>query len=287
MTISFHALRGISKYRGVAALASAALLALLAAGTASASHPRPGSGTPYRVPLVNAYEQCSKFTAYTHGPEGTPSCPAFALSQLTNGNTGTSSGFVRLAVFCDNGASPPCTAASGDQEDISIEAFVNDVRCRFAGFLCNGGTNESDYFGEVMLRFPIRLTDHYNEEGLPAEPCASPAGDPPCQSATVIDWDSFGIPFACTTVGSDTAPPGSTCSLTTTIDSLAAPTAVTERQRGIYRLPGEIQVADPGEDQVFDAPPSLTAGVGGGFGCPTFCGTGDENVFMAQGLFAP
>ncbi len=248
------------------------LLALTLAGTALATHPRPGTGSPFRVPLVNAFEPCGAPDA-GHA-SGQPSCsPAPLLSPLLKStSTGVMSGFVKMTVFC----APPsvgspatsCSDVAGDQEDIAIEGEVTDVSCAMVGPFCGGGPGV-DYTGPVVLNLPTRLTDHANT----GAPCPGALGAPPCKTATLRD-NLIGIPTTCAPMGVPTSAPGSKCSWGTTLDS-NLPGEVLELQRGNLMHFGNVNVVDPGGD--------------GSFGpmCPPICGTADERITRVQGLFTP
>ena len=135
-----------------------------------------------------------------------------------------------------------------DEADIGINAFATDVR----------SISNADYTGELMLRTAIRITDlstapHLNEP------------------ATVTDLQ-LSLPFGCEpTAGAG----GSACTVNTTADTLV-PGFTREGARALIST-YSFEVTDAGDDGVID----------GGDGCPLDCGTGDEKLFLRQGLFAP
>jgi hypothetical protein len=226
-----------------------------------------------RVPLVNAYEECLSGDAdVLHGAEASDSCANGPPESpfLRTGTAGSSGGAVKLEVICTNAETVPCPAA-GDQEDVRLTIFQTDVRCATAGYGCTSANQ--DYSGPLLLKLPVRITDHYNRASSPV-PCTDTNGASPCITATTVDAE-FGVSVPCTPVGPATAP-GSNCTLTTTMDAVATPDFVTEFQRASVRAFEDIDLQDAGADEVLNVP-----------GCPFDCGTGDENGFVAQGILAP
>jgi hypothetical protein len=255
----------------VLSLALGSLLALALASIALATHPRPGGGTPFRVPFVPAFAQClSPNTTHT-APLALPSCtpPVMSSTLLTQGTTGGGTGFGKLEVFCNGGGAteqPPCTTTAGDQEDIRVTAAVQDVRCVGVSTGCTGAG--ADYTGQVLGNSDIRITDHSNPVV-----CANGTGTG-CTTATVQDTN-FAVPVSCVTTSSAN---GSNCNITTTIDTLVAGT-VKELQRGVVSV-FSLNVKDLGPDG------SITP-VGAPLPCPPVCGTGDEAKYQDQGIFLP
>ena len=144
-------------------------------------------------------------------------------------------------------AGDPSTTA--DEADLEISAVATDVR---------NASDQTDYAGEVMLTAFLRITDS-----------ASGFGG---VSATVQDM-RFAAPTVC--VPTDDPGTGSTCSIATTADTLV-PGAIVEGKRALIGAQN-IRLRDAGPDGDLDSPP----------GCPPVCGTGDEQPFLVQGLFAP
>jgi hypothetical protein len=216
-------------------------------------YPRPGSGSPLRVALVPSYAKCTAPNTTHITPLNRPSCnpPVQQSSLLTTSSVGKGGGFVRLDVFCNGGASgevPPCSTTAGDQADVNIAATATDVRKRSDG---------TDYVGKVILNAAMRVTDQSNGAGA--------------FSGTVTDLQ-FGVPINC--VGNTTSDLGSTCNLSTTTDTLVPGFAKEGKRMVVSAL--SVNLKDAGLD-----------GSVGGAGCPPTCGTGDESVYMDQGVFAP
>jgi arylsulfatase A-like enzyme len=229
----------------------------------NSTYPRPGTGTPLRAPLVPEYQQCDSPNTTHVAPLDKPSCtpPRQSSSLLTMGTTGAGGGFARFDVFCNGGATgelPPCSTTVGDQVDVSLSVTLTDVRCVSAGAGC--ALAGSGYSGQVLLDERLRQTDSSN--GASSE-------DP----GTVQDFD-FSLPISCTI--SSLPPMGSSCSIATTLDALV-PNYVKEKKRTIMDLQS-LAVNDAGPDG------TLTPGSGA---CPPTCGSGDEKVFMREGVFAP
>jgi hypothetical protein len=256
------------------ALAAGALVALSLASVASATHPRPGGGTPFRVPLVPSFKACTAPNSTHVAPLAQPSCtpPALESAILTTGNAGAGSGFSRLDVKCVGGAPgevPPCSTTAGDHEDIGVFSQASDIRCAVGGIPGCPAAN-GDYTGGVIGQSVIRITDHSN--GTPATVCSTGTGAPPCTTATVQDL-TFSVLASCTATPASAN--GSNCGVNTTIDALLAGT-VKELQRGVVSIFG-IRIRDAGPDGL----------VNPGTGCPPACGTGDETEFGTQGIFIP
>ena len=201
-------------------------------------YPRPKGATPLRVSLVPAHGLCSSPNR-EHGPPlafGSCNPPVAESAQLTtgtpdlNGQATGMSGFVRYETLVGNPATP------ADEADLSLRVEITDVREQ--GSL-------ADYAGEVQAQASTRLTNR--DGGV---------------TATVSD-----VLFPLTTQCAPTADAtiGSTCSLTTTLDTLI-PGAVVESARTILQL-GQVRVVDGGPD-----------------GDPT---TAPNTVFLRQGIFVP
>jgi Tol biopolymer transport system component len=196
-------------------------------------YPRPKGATPVRVSLVPAYGQCTS-PDRMHGPPlafGSCSAPAQESGELTVGDAPANmSGYVRYETVLGNPATP------ADEADIGLRVQISDVRKQ--------GTL-ADYVGEVEAQAMTRLTDH--DAGV---------------TATAAD-----VRFPLTTQCAATADTGigSTCSLTTTLDTLI-PGAVVERARTMLQL-GQVRVIDGGAD-------GDTA-------------TEPNTVFLRQGIFVP
>jgi hypothetical protein len=214
------------------------------------SFPRPGSATPLRVPLVPEYERCTDPDA-THAPPlelEACSSPRLSSDLLTTSRAGRGGAFAKLTVR----AGDPQTAE--DEADIGIAATATDVR----------STSGGDYTGRLVLSTALRITDTAN--GAPAD-----------VPATVRDLE-LGIPVDC--VGTPSPDVGGTCNVDTTADTLV-PGFTREGARAILSS-FSVKLLDAGADGAI-APGSDPVGLG----CPPTCGSGDESVFLRQGLFAP
>jgi hypothetical protein len=262
--------------RSTASAAMGLALVLALTSVALATHPRPGGGTPDRVPLVIAYEECTQPNAVHKPPFDLPSCspPVQTSRLLTTQTTGAQNGFVRFDVFCRGTTTtetPPCNATPGDQEDIRVFFTLEDVRCQVTGPPVPGcGAATGLYDGDLMAEISMRWTDHANAPPPgPATACPDPSGQPPCVTATLVDF-SYDFPVTCVT---------GKCNLTTTLDTMT-PDAVTERQRAIHAT--DVGVFDAGPDGLV-VPPVL-APINP---CPPRCGTGDETLYVEGGIFAP
>jgi dipeptidyl aminopeptidase/acylaminoacyl peptidase len=212
-----------------------------------AGYPRPRAATPVSIRLVPASKPCTAPNA-THGaPLSSPSCspPSPSSDFLTVGTPDAnlmSANFTGLVSL--KAISPSPDPSDGDQADVTIEVSLTDVRRR---------ADLTDYTGEVGLVLPLRVTDRFN--GSQYSPSIHPA--------TATDTP-LRMSVACT--ATDDVSIGSTCSATTSADSLM-PGIALERQRAVWGL-GQVQVYDGGADGDADT-------------------TGDNTLFAVQGLFAP
>jgi hypothetical protein len=256
--------------RMVLSLALGSLMAFTLVSVAQATHPRPGSGSPFRVPLVNSYKKCASPNTTHVAPLAFPSCtpPVVSSTQLTTGNTGAAGGLSRLDVFCNGGApgeTPPCGTTAGDQEDINVFATQTDVRCQVLNALHGCPAVGADYTGSLIGQSDVRITDHANPTV-----CGTATGSG-CTVATVQDIAFSVIVGPCVDNGGTN---GANCTVSTTIDALV-PNAVKELQRGVVSIFG-IKALDAGPD-----------GIVTGVSCPPTCGSGDEVTFIDQGIFIP
>ena len=195
--------------------------------TETPGYARPRGATPFRVPLVPAFDQCTSPNT-THGaPLAFGSCapPRQTSPNLTvgtpdaNGSSASSIGYLLLKVL------PGDPEATGDQADVELTLEITDVR----------RTNDlADYTGDVEGRTVVRITD----SGSGA------SGDEP---ATTQDFSfSAAAPCAATPAGST----GATCSSVTTLDALI-PGSIREGARSIWQL-GDVQLFDGGPDGLAD-----------------------------------
>jgi hypothetical protein len=237
-------------------LAAAALVVMLVATVANAAHPRPKSGTPIRVSMVPAFNQCTAGTANrTHGPPLVfPSCnpPVQTSGAITvgtpdaNGAAANSVGSIKIRVIAGDPATP------ADEADVELIGASSDIRCK-AGTTACGAANAADgadYTGELQGNAQIRITDHWN--------AVAPGGGP--DAATVVD-----IPFPVTTPCAGTASTaiGSNCNITTTADTVV-PGSVKELKRAVVEI-NQIHVNDGGVDGVVGTDPNTLFGVQGIF----------------------
>ena len=161
-----------------------------------------------------------------------------------------------LTIGTAGGGAPPSPATQScqanpdtttDEADVRLSGFASDVRTK----------SGADYGGKVVLTVKLRITDAGSGFGG--------------VSATVQDV-RFSAPIDC--VGTMGPIGGSVCSLDTTLDSLV-PGFAREGARAVITM-SRVELLDAGADGDVGAPD-----------CPPKCGTGDEDVFLRQGLFAP
>jgi hypothetical protein len=219
--------------------------------SAAVPYPRPGGASPLNVPLVPEFEQCTSPDQQHAFPLGEPSCssPSLESSQLTMDRLGRGQGSARLDVLPGNPSTLP------DEADVKVMAAASDVRKQSDG---------SDYTGQVVLTTAIRMTDFAN---------GSTASDP----ATVQDAE-LSVPITCAATPDPAI--GSSCTVNTTVDTLV-PGFAREGDRTIIST-FSLALEDAGADgSVTPSPDPL------GLGCPPTCGSGDESVFLRQGIFTP
>jgi hypothetical protein len=194
-------------------------------------YPRSKGATPFSVPLVIAYRDCTSANTVHGAPLANPSCtPPVPTSDWlrvgtpdSNGAGARSIGFVLLKTIVGNSSTP------ADEADLKLRLSVIDVRQM---------TGLGDYGGELQVKLAIRITDRLN-------------GSAPVDPGTVQD-----IPFTFTgtcTPTSDTAI-GSSCTADTTADALL-PGAITEGARTIWQV-GTVEVWDGGSDGDVDTRPN-------------------------------
>jgi hypothetical protein len=195
----------------------------LAADFQATGYPRPRGATPFRVPLVPAFQQCAAPNR-THGaPLALSSCspPVQASANLTfgspdaNGKAANALGFVVLRAVAGNPSTP------ADEADAVLSVSLTDVRST-AGL--------GDYTGELQETTTLRITDK----------ASGPGGN---QAATVQDIP-YPVTVPCAATSSSLI--GSTCSLLTGLDALV-PGTVAEGKRTIWEL-DQVRVLDGGPD---------------------------------------
>jgi hypothetical protein len=210
-------------------------------------YPRPGFASPLRVPLVPAYRQCSTGENATHAPPLDMPACAPPVRESSLLTLGTAGAGSAFAKLTVVGGDPGTTA---DEADLGIDVFASDVR---------RASDNGDYTGQLALVTRMRMTDQAN----------GPAGQHPA----VVQDSRFGVPISCVDNG---ASGGATCSATTSADTLV-PGFAKEGQRAIVSALA-VDLLDPGADGSFT--PASGA-------CPPTCGSGDEKVFLMQGIFTP
>ncbi len=193
-------------------------------------HIRPKGASPMRVSLVPGYRQCT-VPNRQHGPPlavGSCNPPAQESGHLTVGTSANS--FVSYRTVTGNPTTPE------DEADIALRMEISDVS--------EQGTL-ADYAGEVAAQASARITDRY-------------AGVPMTSTEVQLLFTTQCTPTVATNVGS-------TCSLTTTLDTLI-PGPIVEGRRSVVEL-SQVQVIDGGPD-------GDTA-------------TQPNQVFLRQGIFVP
>jgi hypothetical protein len=180
-------------------------------------YPRPGGGSPLRVPLVPEFVRCTTPNSNHIAPLDNPSCssPQLSSSVLTTSTTGKGAGSARLETIVGD----PLTSA--DEADIAISANATDVK------LASGG---ADYVGKLLLRSSFRLTDR----------ATGFFGD---EAGTTQDF-TFGAPVDCVATVDTTL--GASCSVNTSADALL-PGLVREGKRMVLST-FSVSLDDAGPD---------------------------------------
>ena len=212
------------------------------------TYPRPGGATPLRVSLVPEFRRCTNPNSTHVGPLDNPSCTAPTLQSSLL----TTSGVGRGSAFASYAVTPGNTATPQNEADVKIGASATDVRNAAGG---------SDYAGKVILSTTMRITDRASSGGA---------------SATVQDA-RFDVPIDC--AASPDPALGSACAIDTTANTLV-PGFAQEGNRAVISA-FSVSLEDAGPDG------GVTPSPDPGLGCPPTCGTGDESVFLRQGVFAP
>ncbi len=152
-------------------------------------YPRPGGGTPLRVPLVPEYNRCTSPNSNHISPLNSPSCspPVESSQVLTTASTGRQSASARYDVLVGNPSTP------ADEANVRIVASATDVICKATNAACPGGAG-TDYTGRVVLATTMRITDRQSG--------AAEAG-------TVVERELY-APFTCVANGTAV---GSTCTV--------------------------------------------------------------------------
>jgi hypothetical protein len=185
-------------------------------------HVRPRGATPFRMPLVPAYTECTSPNTQHGAPLDSPSCtpPQPASGHLTtgtpdaNGKSAQSSGHLLLRVHAGDEATP------ADESDADLTISLTDVR--------NAG-DLSDYTGELEAITSLRLTDRYSGDSL--------------DSPATLEDTPFAVTVPC---GGTPEERGATCAVSTSMDALI-PGLAPEGTRAVWQL-GKLEVYDGGAD---------------------------------------
>jgi hypothetical protein len=169
------------------------------------SYPHPASAASIGVSLVPAFRQCGPT------PPNSQHAPSLAVDSCNppqptaaNARVGpTSIGDAHISVISGD-------VALSDQITDVVDAAGNDFDTTNPTSGCPSFTGICGDLGSVAR---IRFTDHSN--CTPA-PCSGPY----TQQGTRVDLDFGPVPIDCSPQGSPTLPPGSTCSVTTTANTL-------------------------------------------------------------------
>ncbi len=240
-------------------LGGIAVLCLLVAVPAQATHPRPKGASPVRLSLVPTYDACSAPNR-THGPPlAFPSCnpPAQTSGQATVGSPDAYGGAANFTgsfkiIVLVGTPGPP------DDSDVYVRMDLGDVRCVPTGARCGAANagGPADYSGEVGFKYGIRFTDHYN--------AVAPGGgiDPATMQDATITLDPGAI--ACTGTASTSS--GSTCTMYTSYNAFH-PGLIKDGKRLNEEI-DDFHVYDGGADGDANT-------------------TADNTVFLRPGVFIP
>jgi hypothetical protein len=237
-------------------MAVTAVMAMVVAEVASATHARPKAASPIVLSMVPAYNPCAAPNRQHGPPLAFPSCnpPVQSSNSITvgtpdaNGAGANSTGSIRIAVI-QGAPGPP------DDSDVKLVASSTDIRCK-AGTAACGAANAAggaDYTGELEGNAQIRITDHFN--------AVAPGGG--TDAATVIDIP-FPVVATCAATAGNTAI-GSTCGVNTSANAVV-PASVKDAKRAIVEIQ-QVQVIDGGTDGLV--------------------GTAPNTLFAVQGIFIP
>jgi hypothetical protein len=187
------------------------------------AYPRPRGATPFVVPLVIAYRDCTSANRLHGAPLANPSCspPVPASDWLrvgtpdSNGLPVKSVGSVSLRSVVGDSSTP------ANEADVKLSLFVSDVRRK---------SDLAAYTGQVQVNLALRVTDRLN-------------GAAPVDPGTLQD-----VPFSYTGACAPTADTtiGSTCSVATTANAVL-PGVVTEGDRTVWEV-GTVELYDGGSD---------------------------------------
>jgi hypothetical protein len=194
-----------------------------------ASYARPKGATPFRTPLVPAFQSCTAPNRSHGAPLAFPSCspPVQASSFLTVGSPDANSRAANSVGSVSLVAVPGNSGTVADEADTKIRVSITDVRRK---------SDLADYTGQLQLSQTLRITDKLN-------------GSAPIDPATVMDLD-FPVTVPCTATSDTTT--GASCSVVTTADSVL-PGTITELKRTILQL-AQVKVLDGGADGLAATP---------------------------------
>jgi hypothetical protein len=206
----------------------------------NSSYPRPKGATPFRVPLVPAYQACTSGNSSHGAPLAFASCkpPIQTSAFLTfgspdaNGRGANSTGSVTFNAVIGNLNTP------ADEADMKVKVSLTDVRRK---------SDLSDYTGELQLLPTLRITDRLS-------------GAAPVDPATGTDV-SYPVTVPCTATAETNI--GATCSVSTTADAVT-PGLVLENKRTVVDT-GQAKVFDGGADGLAATPGNTLFAVEGVF----------------------
>jgi hypothetical protein len=215
-------------------LATGVVSLMVLAGGAAATHPRPASASPIRVPFVPAFNRCTAPNA-KHGPPlafGSCKPPVETSSFIQvgtpdfNGAGANSIGYMRLKVIPHQ-----CCP----DQDVAIAATITDVRCKPGVSTCSNANAQDgpDYTGELQGNATLRITDHNN--------ATAPGGG--TDAATVVDIP-FPVSMQCVSTADTSI--GSTCSV---YSSAVAVEGSSSTPRAVVEMT-QFEVFDGGSDGV-------------------------------------
>ncbi len=222
------------------------------ARTLQPPYARPASGAPMRVPLVPAFAQCTAPNSTHVAPLDLPACepPATEANSGSPAHELTMSSDGSGAGFVSLKVEPGNPATAADEADVRVAASASDVHTKPGG----------DYAGYVVLSVTMRITDR-----------ASGFGGVP---GTVRDF-AFQTPVSCSTSGTTGA--GGACSINTTLDSMVL---------GFARE-GKLTVISLTQAELLDTGADGDVGQFNPGVCPPTCASGDEGVFLREGVYVP
>jgi hypothetical protein len=245
------------------------LLAVLASGTAMATHVRPRGASPKFDELVIDYQPCAQVSTVHGGPAtsplaGVPSCSPAKESPFLTVGTPDANGVAAQFV----GSVRQTVIVSPSPSDIKLVADMTDVRCDAPiapnPALCvPNGPGPPAYRGETQVVFGVDVTDHCNYAGG-GGPCPAPP-----LSGTLDRTVLLRFPMGCVVP----AVPGigAECSTTTSWNAMypgiVPPPAPPANGSRMNIEVGQIHVTDGGDDGKV--------------------ATDDNRPFAIQGLFSP